>query len=233
MTTKAKHRSASHAAAHDAGDAPSSDGGRLIKYLGAAHNRVLDKGEDFGGRLGTPLPKRVEWNLANNHMVKSDDAGLSDAAIELLLEMEGDQFDSGQYEDADEDGYAEASEENTIRVIKEFADVTNDELIQPSLAQQIFLGMSEHQTADDAIRKMEAEVAPPNPAAQAVMSPGGDAVVSGSAESAEVADGAEQSGSPSGANDTTVGGSTDGGDSGGSAPTTTVGGSTSGVGGDQ
>lgn len=239
MTTsnKAKKR-ASHHAHTDAEDADRS-GGRLIKYMGASHVRVLEAGEDFGGRLhNSPLPQRVEWNLANNHMVNSEEVGLSAAALEILLDIDGDQFDSGQWEDADEEGYEEPSEGNTVRAIKEFRDVTDDENITPSLAQQIFLGMSKQQTADEAIRDMEAGIQPANPAARSVMHSDQQPVATvhnpvSEEDNAAVADGAQQSGSPDAGATTTVGGSTDGETGGGAAPTTTVGGSTSGVGGDQ
>lgn len=227
MTTKAKKR-ASHA--HTDAEGAAHDGGRLIKYMGASHVRVLEAGEDFGGRLhNSPLPQRVEWNLGNNHMVNSAEVGLPQAAIDILLDLDGDQFDSGQWEDSDEDGYTEPSDDNTLRVIKEFRDVTDEEVITPSLAQQIFLGMSGHQTADEAIRSMESNITPPNPAAQSVVSTDGAALVSGSAE-------VEQTPVEDGNADSSKGDdASDGDDQSPSAttPTTTVGGSTDGSGGDQ
>jgi len=226
-TTAAQHTD-------DAAEEATASSGRLIKYMGASHNRVLEKGETFGGRLPGGLPQRVEWNFANNHLVNSDDVGLSSAAVGLLLEIEGEVFNSGQWEDAEEEGYVQPTEENTLRTVKEFQDVTGQETVAPSLAQQIFLGMSEHQTSDDAIRAMERNIAPANPAATSTFSPAEqtfsvsqDASEDGLQEAA-VADGAQQSGSPGeGANTTTVGGSTGETSSG---PTTTVGGSTDGAG---
>lgn len=59
-----------------------------LKYMGTADRRVLEKGEDFGGRLGTPLTKEVVWSTENNWVVDSAEAGLSAAAVELLTEKD-------------------------------------------------------------------------------------------------------------------------------------------------
>jgi hypothetical protein len=81
-----------------------------IKYLGSSHVRRLEKGEDFGGRLKEPLSQDIEWNLDNNHLIDTDELGLSDAALELLLEDE------------------------------EFKDVSDLDRIPTSLGQQLWRG---------------------------------------------------------------------------------------------
>lgn len=57
-----------------------------IKYLGSADIVTLEKGENFGGRLAEPLTKKVEWRGDSGHLVDSDEVGLSEAALSLLLE---------------------------------------------------------------------------------------------------------------------------------------------------
>lgn len=57
-----------------------------IKYLGTAHVRRVDKGTDFGGRLAEPLTADIVWDLDHHHLVDTDDLGLSEEAVELLLE---------------------------------------------------------------------------------------------------------------------------------------------------
>jgi hypothetical protein len=167
--------------------------GRKIKYVGSSHVRRLDKGEDFGGRLAKPLEKKVEWNFANNHIVDAGEAGLSDAAVELLLEQQADMFDSGQY---DEDDPEQPTDENTIQTLPEFVDVSNEDVIQPSLAQQIYLGVRPMK-AKDALRQSEEGTG--QTISRAVSATAG-------AQPSSVGGG----GTTTGANVTTVGGSTDG-----------------------
>ncbi len=92
-----------------------------IKYLGSSHTRRLEKGENFGGRLAEPLSQDVEWTLDNGHLVDTSELGLSDAALELLLE--------------DED----------------FKDVSDLQRIPTSLGQQLWRGAkkSEHDAQGD------------------------------------------------------------------------------------
>lgn len=90
-----------------------------IKYLGTADVAVLEKGENFAGRLRDPLAQRVEWNVENGHVVDTDEVGLSDTAVELLLE--------------DKD---------------RFKDVTDLKRIPSSLNEQIFRGHSATKVAD-------------------------------------------------------------------------------------
>lgn len=58
-----------------------------IKYMGNADVRRLEKGEDFGGRLGEPLDGEIEWNWDNNHVIDTDDHSSADEEFwNLLLE---------------------------------------------------------------------------------------------------------------------------------------------------
>lgn len=57
----------------------------LVKYLGSADVRRLEKGEKFGGRLADPLSKDVEWSRENGFVVNTDDLDLSEDAVSLLL----------------------------------------------------------------------------------------------------------------------------------------------------
>lgn len=60
--------------------------GKKIQYRGTSDVVRILAGEDWGGRLADPISQKVEWNRKNNHLVSTDDVGLSDAAVELLLE---------------------------------------------------------------------------------------------------------------------------------------------------
>lgn len=91
-----------------------------IKYLGSADVARLEKGENFSGRLATPLSKDVEFTAANNHLIDTDEAGLSAEAVELILE--------------DKD---------------RFRDVTNLKKIPTSLNEQIFRGLGKNKDNDD------------------------------------------------------------------------------------
>lgn len=107
----------------------------LIKYMGTSDNRVLDKGETFGGQLRDGLTQRVAWTVANNHLVDSEQVGLTDEACALLLAMEGVIYGEGETlteEEADQD---------TSKTIKEFKDVTSLKTIPPSIHQTTFLGL--------------------------------------------------------------------------------------------
>lgn len=86
---------------------------RRIKYMGASDNRVVSAGEDWGGRLGTPLQNGLTFNKDNNRIVDVEAAGLSEAAVMLLLED------------------------------PMFVDVTDAELIPAGLNEQYFLGIPE------------------------------------------------------------------------------------------
>lgn len=83
-----------------------------IKYLGSADRVVLEKGENFAGRLADPLAKEVVWDVSDNHLVDSDEAGLSADAVALLVEDK-----------------------------ERFKDVTDMKRIPTSLNEQIFKGL--------------------------------------------------------------------------------------------
>ena len=57
-----------------------------VKYMGTADRYVLKKGEDFDGRLGTPVSKEVVFDKSNKWVVDTDEAGISSDAFDLLLE---------------------------------------------------------------------------------------------------------------------------------------------------
>jgi hypothetical protein len=118
-----------------------------IKYMGTSDNRVLEKGEDFGGQLAEPISQRVAWTVANNHLVDSEEAGLSDEAVELLLGLEGTVYGEADLVEPDE---------STAKSIKEFKDVTDLKVIPPSLHQQTYLGLK-GQKNKDAVEASEAD----------------------------------------------------------------------------
>lgn len=57
---------------------------RLIKYMGTSDVHVLEKGEDWDGRLAQGLKSDLVFSKANKWVVDASD--LSDDAVELLLE---------------------------------------------------------------------------------------------------------------------------------------------------
>ena len=67
-----------------------------IKYMGTADVRKLEKGEDFGGQLATPLDRDIEWNWDNRHVIDTEEIGLSEAVVTLLLEQDDFKDVSGQ-----------------------------------------------------------------------------------------------------------------------------------------
>jgi hypothetical protein len=87
-----------------------------IKYLGSADYAVLERGENFGGRLAEPLTKRVEFAATSGHLVDSEEAGLSPEAVALLLEDK-----------------------------ERFKDVSDLSVIPTSLNEQIFRGLPKSQ----------------------------------------------------------------------------------------
>jgi hypothetical protein len=103
------------AAAAEQQDQEQASSPRLVKYMGAADVRVIEKGDDFGGTLSEGLPKTLEWNWDNRHVVDVTEAGLTDAQVETLLAYEGH---SGA----------------------EFKDVTDMERIPVNRAQQLWRG---------------------------------------------------------------------------------------------
>jgi hypothetical protein len=110
-----------------------------IKYMGSADVRLVEAGEDFAGRLATPLAETIQWDKNNNWVVDSEELGLSDEVVGLLLE-------EGQG----------------------FLDVTGLERVPVNLVQSIFYGLkdapeAELVVADDDAVNAAAEVTP-NPA---------------------------------------------------------------------
>jgi len=80
--------------------------------MGSADVRRIDKGETWGGRLGTPLEATLVFSKENNWVIDSDEVGISQTAVDLLLE--------------DKEG---------------FKDVTSLERIPTNLNQQLFQAM--------------------------------------------------------------------------------------------
>lgn len=106
-----------------------------IKYLGTADRVVIKKGEKFAGRLADATTKDLVWDADNNHLIDSDEAGLSAEAVELLLE-------------------------DTAR----FKDVTDLKRIPSSLNEQIFRGHKASVAADGAADVEETVDETPNAA---------------------------------------------------------------------
>ncbi len=70
-----------------------------IKYMGAADRREFKAGEDFQGRLATPLPRDVVLGWDNRHVIDSEDEAYSDLPQgfwELLAREPGFQDVSGE-----------------------------------------------------------------------------------------------------------------------------------------
>lgn len=91
-----------------------------IKYMGNADVRRLEKGEDFGGRLGVPLDGEIEWNWDNNHVINTEDFPGADEEFWNLLLKEPD-----------------------------FKDVTDLKRIPTNEAQQTWRGMPKSEDASD------------------------------------------------------------------------------------
>jgi hypothetical protein len=83
-----------------------------IKFMGSSHVHELLEGDDFSGRLATPLPKTVIFDRSNNWVVDTEEAMLSPEAVAVLMEDE-----------------------------VTFKDVTDLERIPPNLHQTTFLGI--------------------------------------------------------------------------------------------
>ncbi len=88
-----------------------------IKYMGSADVRTIEVGENFGGRLATPLSQSVRWDISNGWVVDTDQVGLSAEAVSLLAAEVG------------------------------FLDVTGKELIPVNDNQKIFHAMSDPEPA--------------------------------------------------------------------------------------
>lgn len=59
-----------------------------VKYMGSADVRLIEAGEDFAGRLATPVATTVIFNKDNDWVVDTDDTDLSGEAVEFLLEKD-------------------------------------------------------------------------------------------------------------------------------------------------
>jgi hypothetical protein len=88
--------------------------GKKIKFMGSAHVQLLEKGENFGGRLAEGLSKELRWDQSNNWIIDTDDASLTDEQVEIILE-------DSEY----------------------FADVTDLDRIPTNAHQRIFLAMTD------------------------------------------------------------------------------------------
>jgi len=93
--------------------------GTKIKAMGSADVRRIDKGETWGGRLGTPLESALVFSKENHWVIDSDEAGISQTAVDLLLE--------------DKEG---------------FKDVTGLERVPTNLNQQLFQAMPKSEKAE-------------------------------------------------------------------------------------
>lgn len=177
-----------------------------IKYMGTSDYRVFDKGENFGGQLAEPLTKQVVWSPENNHLVDSEEVGLSDEAVTLILDMEGTVFGEG--------ALLQPGEQSTARTISEFKDVSDMKMIPSSLNQQIYRGhktrVARDEVIDDEDNVVETDDAPTK----------GEKVTASRAASRS-----SGGGTTGGGGTAAVGGSTDGagGDTGGVATTGTAG----------
>jgi hypothetical protein len=56
-----------------------------IKYMGRSDVRVIEKNEDFGGQLAEKTTKEIRWDWDNKHIIDTDEVGLSETAVTLLL----------------------------------------------------------------------------------------------------------------------------------------------------
>ena len=91
-----------------------------VKYMGSADIRRLEKGEDFGGRLGEPLDRDIEWNWDNKHVIDTEEfSSVDDEFWSLLLDD------------------------------PEFKDVSGMKRIPTNGAQQTWRAMPKHEEGDE------------------------------------------------------------------------------------
>lgn len=64
---------------------------RNVKYMGAADEAVIPKGHDFGGTVAEGTTKEIVFDKSNAWVVDVEEAGLTSAQIDALLE-DGDRF---------------------------------------------------------------------------------------------------------------------------------------------
>lgn len=84
-----------------------------VKYMGSADVRLVESGEDFAGRLATPIDSTVRWDKDNSWVVDTEEVGLSPEAVALLVEE------------------------------PDFQDVTGLERVPVNLVQSIFYGLKD------------------------------------------------------------------------------------------
>lgn len=146
-----------------------------IKYMGTSDVRVFKKGEDFGGQLADPLTKDVRFTPKNNHVVDTEEAGLSDEAVALILGLEGVMYQVPTATTEDDPS------QDTAKTIKEFKDVTDLKTIPPSLHQSTFLGIKERVANEDAVKapSSEGDEGQPPAGANANLTDGGTAAPAG------------------------------------------------------
>lgn len=58
---------------------------KLVKYMGHADVRTIDKGETFGGQLAEGIPSNLKWDESNNWTLDADEVGLDEDALSVLL----------------------------------------------------------------------------------------------------------------------------------------------------
>lgn len=81
-------RKQTHSEAHEVADEPKEESVAqgpqvLVKWMGDADVRVINKGDTFEGRLPDGLERRLEWNWDNNHVLDIGD--LDPEVVELVL----------------------------------------------------------------------------------------------------------------------------------------------------
>lgn len=59
-----------------------------LKYMGSADKKTIRASDDFGGLLPGGFGVDFQFNAGNNWVVDSDDLGLSQEAVDLLVEHE-------------------------------------------------------------------------------------------------------------------------------------------------
>jgi hypothetical protein len=53
--------------------------------MGISDVRRVEAGENFGGRLAEPLSQDVQWDISNHWVVDTEEVGLPDDAVALLV----------------------------------------------------------------------------------------------------------------------------------------------------
>lgn len=83
----AETKSGRKTAAEKKAERASKSKGRLFKYMGDSHVRIIEKGDTFGNQYPDGIEDTLTWNYEDGHLVDSDDhPDVSDEAWELLAE---------------------------------------------------------------------------------------------------------------------------------------------------